>query len=416
MQSARHFIAKLFQFKRYLKVTSFEFTNYNKILHILVKPYKNGCCCNACGRRCKIVGFAKESRSWRDIPIHGIEVWLDYHPREVHCPTHGRVQENIPWAEDQARVTYRFEYALLRFAQQMTQKAGAQLLKIPKSTFSDLLHRIVTRVRSGHKIRGLTVLGVDEIGYCRGHKYATIVYDLERSKVVWIGAGKGSATFEHFLKNHLSEYQRQQIKYACCDMARAYTSVIKRCLTSTTLIIDRFHVVKALNEAMDEVRKDEWRQVGKSKKLALKGLRWILFRNSSTRRKGETRTINKLKRGNNRIYRAWLLKDEFEHFWGYQYVGSARKFLKDWSRRALLSRLEPMRKFVATLREHQEYILPYLETGITNAKGEGINRVLQMVKQRAAGFLNLDAFSDLIYLVIGDLDIPAQIPKRFRTI
>ena len=90
--------------------------------------------------------------------------------------------------------------------------------------------------------------------------------------------------------------------------------------------------------------------------------------------------------------------------------------MKDWSRRALLSRLEPMRKFVATLREHQEYILPYLETGITNAKGEGINRVLQMVKQRAAGFLNLDAFSDLIYLVIGDLDIPAQIPKRFRTI
>ena len=152
MQSATHFIAKLFRFKRYLKVASFEFTNYNKILHILVKQYKNGCCCSTCGRRCKIVGFAKESRSWRDIPIHGIEVWLVYNPREIHCPTHGRLQENIPWAEDQARVTCRFEYALLRFAQQMTQKAGAQLLRIQKSTFSDLLHRIVTRVRSGHKI------------------------------------------------------------------------------------------------------------------------------------------------------------------------------------------------------------------------------------------------------------------------
>lgn len=416
MNNAMQFIAKLFRFKGYLKVVDFKFKNYNKILEILVKPYKNGCRCTKCGRRCKIIGLAKEVRIWRDLPIHGIGVYLVYCPREVQCPTHGRVQENIPWAEGQARVTYRFEYALLRFAQQMTQKAGAELLKIPKSTFSDLLHRLVTRVRNGHKIRGLTVLGVDEIAYCRGHKYATVIYDLERSKVVWIGAGKGSKTLESFLKNHLSEYQRQQIKYACCDMAFAYTSVIKRVLKNTKLIIDRFHVVKALHEAMDEVRKEEWRKVEKSNKVALKGLRWILFRNSSTRHKGQTRTINKLKRSNNRIYRAWLLKDEFEHFWDYNYVGSAKNFLKDWTRRALLSRLEPMRKFVDTLREHQDHILPFLETGITNAKGEGINRVLQMVKQRASGFLNLEAFSDLIYLVIGDLDIPAQIPARFRTV
>jgi len=416
MQSAKHFIVKLFRFKQYLKVTDFEFKDRNKILNIQVKPNKNGCRCSACGRRCKIVGLAKESRSWRDPPIHGIEVYLVYHPREVLCPTHGRLQEEIPWAEAQSRITYRFEYTLLRFAQQMTQKAGAQLLKIPKSTFSNLLHRIVTREREGHRIRGLAVLGVDEIAYCRGHKYATIAYDLDRSKVIWIGAGKGSETLERFLMKHLSAYQRKQIEYACCDMSKAYTSVIKRCLKTATLIIDRFHVVKALNEAMDEVRKDEWRKVEKSKKPFFKGLRWLLFRHSSTRRKGQTKTIMKLKGGNNRIFRAWVLKDEFEHFWTYQYIGSAKKFLKSWTTRALKSRLEPMRKFVATLREHQEHILPFLETGITNAKGEGINRVLQMVKQRASGFANLDAFSDLIYLVIGDLDIPARIPERFRTI
>jgi len=192
MNNAMQFIAKLFRFRGFLKVVDFKFKNYNKILEILVKPYKNGCRCTKCGRRCKIIGLAKEVRIWRDLPIHGIGVYLVDRPREVQCPTHGRVQENIPWAEGQARVTYRFEYALLRFAQQMTQKAGAELLKIPKSTFSDLLHRLVTRVRNGHKIRGLTVLGVDEIAYCRGHKYATVIYDLERSKVVWIGPVKAA--------------------------------------------------------------------------------------------------------------------------------------------------------------------------------------------------------------------------------
>lgn len=416
MRSATHFIAKLFRFKRYLKVADYEFKDHNKSLLIAVKPYKNGARCPECGRRCEIVTRAKERREWRDIPVHGIEIFLVYHPREVKCPTHGRQQEEIPWAAEFFRVTYRFEYALLRFAQQMTQKAAAQLLKIPKSTMSDLLHRIVQRVRSGHKIRGLTVLGVDEIGYCRGHKYATVVYDLDRAKVVWVGAGKGADTFEGFMKQHLSEHQRRQIKYACCDMSKAYIGVIKKWLANATLVIDRFHVVKALNEAMDEVRKEEWRKVEKSKKPFFKGLRWILFRHSSTRKKGQTRAINRLRNANNRIYRAWLLKDEFEHFWDYTYVGSAEKFLNSWSTRALKSRLEPMRKFARTLREHQADILPFIETRLTNATGEGINRVLQMVKQRASGFANLDAFTDLIFLVAGDVDIPAQIPERFRTV
>jgi transposase len=305
---------------------------------------------------------------------------------------------------------------MLRYLQQMTGKAAAGLLNIPKSTLSNLLHRVIKRIRSGHKIRGLTILGVDEISYARGHKYATIAYDLDRSKVIWVGKGKGGETLELFLKTCLSEHQRGKIKYACCDMGQAYIGVIKKCLKNTTLIIDRFHVVKALNEAMDEVRKEEWRKVEKSDKKFLKGLRWILFRNSSTRSKGQTRTANKLRLANNRIYRAWLLKDEFEHFWDYQYKGSAIKFLKSWTTRALKSRLEPMRKFVKTFRGLQEHILPFLETGITNAKGEGINRILQMVKGRASGFANLGAFSDLIFLVIGDLDIPAQIPKKFQTI
>ena len=325
------------------------------------------------------------------------------------------MQEEIPWAESRSRVTYRFEYAIVRFCREMTQKAAAELLKIPKSTISDLLHRIVGRAREHHRIRGLKVLGVDEISYSHGHKYATIVYDLQKSKVIWVGKGKGSDTFTKFIKT-LSDYQRNQIRYACCDMAKAYISVIKIHLKKTTLIIDRFHIVKALNEAMDEVRKEEWRQLPKGDRLFLKGVRWILFKRSSSRDKDETQMITRLKKSNNRIYRAWLLKEEFEHFWDYIYTGSATKFLKSWTRRALLSRLEPIRDFVKTLRAHQEHIIPFIETGITNATAEGINRLLQMVKNRASGFLNLNAFTDLIFLVVGDVDVAAHIPAKFHTV
>lgn len=414
--STAKFICKLFRFKNILKVVDVRFTDYNRRLIIVVKPHKNGCRCPKCDKRGKIVCHTKVFREWKDIPVCGITVVLCYAPKEIICPTHGRVQEDIPWAGMFARVTQRFEYAVLRFGQQMTQKAAAERLQIPKSTFSDLVHSIITRERADHKIRDLTLMGVDEISYGKGHKYATIIYDLKRAKVVWVGAGKGSETLELFLKTKLSEYQRTKIRFACCDMSKAYISTIEKKLNKTTLVIDRFHIVKALNAAMDEVRKQEWRKVSKAKRLALKGIRWILFRHSSTRTKAHTRMIKSLRRGNNRIYRAWLLKDEFEHFWGYSYTGSAENFLKKWSTRALKSKLDPLRKFVQTLREHQQYILPYIETHLTNAKGEGINRILKIVKNRASGFKSLEPFSDMIYLTIGDLDIPGQFPPRFRSI
>lgn len=412
-----HFIAKLFRFKRYLKVVDYAFEDNGKTLKIIVKPYKNGCRCPECQRRCKIVGYVMgEAREWLDIPVHGITVMLVFLPREIVCPTHGRRQEEIPWAEAFARVTYRLEYAIVRYAQEMTQKAAAALLKIPRSTFSDLLHRIIERVRDGHRIRGLTVVGVDEIAYCRGHKYATIVYDLKRAKVVWVGRGKGKETLEHFMETKLTENQRQRVCLASCDMSQAYIATLERYLVNATIVLDRFHIVKALNEALDEVRKEEWRRVSGDDKLYFKGLRWLLLRGSGTRTKSQTRVINQLRRSNSRIFRAWVLKDEFESFWDYTYRGSAEKFLRSWMTRTLKSRIDPLRRFVETLRRHEHRIMPFIETGLTNAKGEGINRVLQMIKARACGFGTLEAFTDLINLVAGDVDIPAGIPGKFHTV
>jgi len=412
--SASKFVAKLLRFKRYLKVVSVEMTNYGKRLDVFVKPYKNGGRCTECGRRGKIVK-SLAPRAWRDTPIHDIEVWLHYRPREIRCDTHGRMQEAIPWADSYSRYTYRFEYAVARYAQSMSQKIAARLLGIAKSSFSDLLHRIINRSRSNHKVRGLRVIGVDEISYLKGKKYATVVYDLERSVVVWIGKGKAKKTLQEFLDNKLSEHQRNQIKAACCDMARGYVNALTEKLPNARLTIDKFHVVKALNEAVDEVRKQAWRNLDKDQRKSIKGLRWLLFYNSTNRSKADSRALNALRKSNNQIYRAWLLKDEFEHFWEYAYAGSAEKFLKKWCTRALKSRIEPIRQFVFTLRRYKDHILSFITTGVTNAVAEGINRILRMVKNRASGFRNLNAFADVIYLAVGDVDIPNSIPQRFRT-
>jgi transposase len=399
-----------------LMIISIVFQERSKKLLLYVKPYKNGCRCPHCGNRGTIRRILSKPRKWRDVTVCGWTVYFLYAPKEIVCRTHGRVQEEIPWAGPYARITYRLEYRVLVYAQLMTQKAAAQLLQMANSTFSDILHRTIERTRDGHRIRGLKAIGIDEVSYRKGHKYVTVVYDLERSCVVWVGEGKKRSTIDSFFNNILSDYQKKHIQWACCDMSETFIGAIKAHCPNAKLVLDRFHIVKALAEAVDEIRKEQWREISKDERQALKGLRWILFKHPSNRTVEDKRLLELIRKSNNRIYRASVLKDEFDHFWDYKSETAARRFLKNWSTAGLRSRLEPIRKFVLTLRKHTENIITFIPTRLTNATSEGINRIIRMLKNRASGFCNVSSFIDMIYLLVGDVDIPAQIPKEFHVI
>ena len=408
------FIRKLLKLKG-LFVTDFQVRFREKAINLWIKTHKNGCLCPKCKRRGRIIRKMDGYRVWRDIPICGwVLFW--YCPREIECRSHGRIQEDIPWADLYARVTFRFEYVMLVYCQLMPQKAAAKILHIPKSTLSDILHRTITRIRKGHRIRGLKTIGIDEISYCKGHKYATVVYDLDRSCVLWVGPGKGRETIDKFFIEQLSDYQKGQITWACCDMSQTYIGAIEQHCPNATLFLDRFHIVKALNNAVDEVRKEQWREASIDERKALKGLRWLLFKHSSNRSKKDSSILNALRKGNRRIHRAWVLKDEFEHFWEYNAPWAAKRFLKRWTTTALKSRLEPIRDFVKMLRKQMHRIISFVESKLTNAMAEGLNRIIRIVKNRASGYRSLPAFIDMIFLSVGELEIPAQIPSKFRTL
>jgi len=408
-------VSKLLKFKGFKAVNVWFEGKGGGDLVVAVKPHKNGCRCPQCGRRGKIVCIMPPRR-WRDVRVCGRTVWLLHAPREIRCPTHGRRVEEPPWAAPGARVTYRLEYLLLRCCQAMPQNAAAEMLGMPCSTLSDILHRVINRVRQGHSIRDLKTIGIDEISYAKGHKYATLVYDLDRSCVVWVGRGKARQTIDQFFEQALSPYQKAKIKWACCDMSETFIGALQQHCPNALLVLDRFHVVKALNDAVDEVRKEQWRETCGEDRKALKGLRWLLYRHSSTRSREDTLTLQALEKANRRIYRAWRLKDEFEQLWDYKAPWAAKRFLKTWTTAAMRSRLEPLKKFVRTVRKHADGILAFVETHLTNAVAEGLNRIARMVKNRASGFRDLNPFADMIFLCGGDVDIPAQIPPRFRTL
>ena len=213
----------------------------------------------------------------------------------------------------------------------------------------------------------------------------------------------------------LSNYQKKQIEWACCDMSETYIGAIRAHCPKAKLVLDRFHIVKALSNAMDQVRKQEWRQATGAEKKALKGLRWVLFKHPANRTPEDKRILTMIRKSNRRVFRASVLKDEFDLFWDYKAEWAARRFLKTWCTAALKSRLQPIRDFVTTLRKHTENIITFIQSRLTNATAEGLNRIIRIIKNRASGFRTVEAFIDLIYLTIGDVDIPAQVPARFRT-
>ena len=298
-----------------LKITHFRCMHRDTELRLAVKPYKNGCRCPACGRRGRIVHQTTEQRRWEDIALMGLRIVLWYAPKEIQCPTHGRVQEEIPWAPAYARVTFRLEWRLCTLCQIMTQKAAAEILRMPTSTLSNLLHRVITRVRDGHTIRGLTTLGVDEISYCKGRKFATLVYDLNRARVLWVGRGKGRDTIDRFFNDWLSRGQKARVAWACCDMSPAYIGANHASLPPC----DARHRPLPSRQSAEpgRGRRPQGTVAGARHAGAEgdQGLRWLLSRHSRHRTKGHTRFLNSLRHSNRRIHRAWVLKDEFEHFW-----------------------------------------------------------------------------------------------------
>jgi transposase len=415
--STNKLLLSLLGFKNLL-ITGHELLPRKGVLWLAVKPHKNGACCPKCGRRGKLLkrsskGAERDPRTWRDLPVGGLSVAITYRPREIICQTHGRIQEDIPWAAPHSRSTLRTDFQVLRHCKVMTQKEAASQLGLPASTLAEMLHRCVKRYRKGHKLRGLKNLGIDEISYKRGHRYLTIVYDLDRRQVVWVGKGKGRKTIDYFFNEVMSAGQRKRVQTACCDMSRTYIGAIEDHLPEALLVIDRFHVIKELNNAVDETRKEVWRTASKAERKGLKGLRFILLKNRKNRTRREHKIMAEITRTQRQVARACELKDELAHFWTYSYIGSAEKFLKGWKKRAKLSRIEPLKKFARTLENHWEGVMASM-TGITNAVAEGLNRVIRMTKNRASGYRSTDNFANMIYLIIGDLDLPEQIPAINR--
>lgn len=360
--------------------------------------------CSGCGRKMPGYDTLKE-RSWRHVPCWGIKVRLVYQPRRVECTGCGIKVEAIPWNRGKSSLTLPLMIVLATFAKRLPWEDVARLFGLHWNTVKAAVTYVVDYGLQHRDLTEVIYIGIDELSRRRGHTYVTMVYDLARGCLLWVGDGRQKETLEQFFAEWGPE-RCKALRGICCDMWEPYADVIRELAPNATLVFDKFHIVKHLMDAVDEVRRQEIAEKNQQHKDLVKGTRYIWLKNPWNLTDKQKVRLGELERLNLKINRAYLLKEQFRHCWDYIYPANARKFLKQWFWWATHSRLKPMRDFAWLLRRHEKGILNYFKLKITGGRVEGLNRKAKVVSQRCYGFRTFETFRLALYHALGDLPFP----------
>lgn len=386
-------------------------------IRVSVRPRKGSPpICSSCGRPGTTYDHLPE-RSFDMVPLWSLAVLLVYSMRRVDCQHCRRViVEQVPWSVGgKSRLTTAFAHHLAGWARLLSWKEVARRCG---SCWDSVAHAVEWAVEYGLKHRSLdevNAIGVDEIQYHKGHRYLTLVYQIDagRRRLLWIGKERTQATFHGFF-DLLGEARSQAIRFVCSDMWRAYLNVIAQRAPQALNILDRFHIAQKLSDAVDQTRRDEVSRLRINGKPAyLKKSRWLwLKRKSNLTGNGRSR-LRDLLGINLTTVKAYLFKEAFDHLWSYTSPTWAGKFLDGWCRDVMRHRSLPnLKKVAKTLRAHRELILNYFHAKqgghgtFSSGVVEGFNNKAKLCIRKSYGFRSDRLREVALYHALGNLPEP----------
>lgn len=362
--------------------------------------------CPECGRSAGGYDHSEE-RVWRHLDTCQFQTQLHARAPRVRCTEHGVRQVKVPWAEPGSRFTMLFERWIIDVLQECQTVSGVcVLLGISWDEGQAVMERAVRRGKLRKAADPIRHIGVDEKAFRKGHSYMTVVCDLERSTVEYVAEDRTTQSLAGYFQS-LTDEQRQSVEAVAMDMWEPYVKATHENLpmAGEKIVFDRFHVMGHMNKAVDTVRKQEHRQLKQEGDESLKGSKYLWLyaqENVPDKRREEFET---LKGQVVRTSRAWAIKEMLRELWEYRCVGWARRFFNKWFGWARRSRLSPVLKAAATIKNHLENILTYCKHPITNGVAEGLNSKIMTIKRKACGYRNKENFKNAIYFFCGGLDL-----------
>jgi transposase len=370
--------------------------------------------CPACGRALSCYDHAEE-RTWRHLDTCQYQTHLHARIPRVNCPEHGVKQVDVPWAGKHSRFTLLLERLVIDtlLASQSVSRT-ATLTGVSWDQAQAVMQRAVERGR-GRKAEDANAepierIGVDEKAFRKGHRYITVVCDLDGGTVEHVAEDRKVESLGEYYDT-LSDDQKQAIRCVAMDMWPAYIRATHDHLPDTDLpgadkiVFDRFHVMKLATEAVDRVRRAEHKTLRQAGESTLTGTKYLWLWSEDNMPEHRAEQFEQLKTLNLKTSRAWAIKETLRDLWEYVYRGPARKFFARWFGWARRSQLKPIRQLAATLRDHLDGILAYCKHRVTNGVTEGINSTIMTIKRLAGGYRNIDNFKTAIYFHCGGLDL-----------
>jgi transposase len=356
--------------------------------------------CPVCGRE-GCPAYDTERHSWRHLNFFQYEAYLTARVPRVSCGDCGIKTVEVPWTRSGSGFTLLFEALIMMLAKAMPVKSIANLVKEHDTRIWRVLNHYVHESRQGADFSAVTEVGVDETSSKRGHNYVSVFVDMQTPKVLFATEGKDVSTLERFktdLEAHHGDPSR--IQEVCCDMSPAFISGVEKHFPEAQLTFDKFHVLKIINEGVDEVRRQE-QQI----RPELKRTRYLWLKNPGNLKENQAATLAALqvKNLNLKTVRAYHIRLNFQEFWN-QPLQEAEAFLKKWYYWATHSRLEPIKKAAYTIKRHWDGILRWFTSKINNGILEGINSLIQAAKAKARGYRTTKNLITMIYLIGGKLE------------
>lgn len=373
--------------------------------------------CSGCGRKAAAYDASSKARLFQFVPVWGFQCYLRYPMRRADCPTCGVKIERVPWAEGKSPLCSAYEQFLARWARRLSWKQVAESFRASWDSVYRSVSRAVAYGLERRDLEGIEAIGVDEWCKGRGHDYVTLVYQIDagRRRLLHIAEKRTVGSLLGFF-SMLGERRAASVRYVCSDMWKPYLKVIAEKLPQAIHILDRFHIVANLNKALSEIRAAEARRLSaQGYPETLKHTKFCFAKNPENLTDTQKAKLDDVLKLDLKSVKAYLLKESFQMLWRYSSPRWARWYLRKWCFRAARSKLDPIKKFVKSVRRHEDLIVNYFEAKKALSSGivEGMNRNVNLATRKAYGFRTYKALEVCLYHNLGNLPEPGLTHEFF---
>lgn len=379
-------LKNLYQFKGF-KFQQSEVEN-DSIIIVLKRTSETGIC-PCCNRKCRYI-HKRRTHKIRDLDIASSKTYIEFVRYDIDCRCGYTGVENLDFCEEYSRYTTRFEEKVVILCTKMCIKDVSKEMRIGWEATKNIDKKNARKYILDFDYINPKKIGVDEIAYEKGHKYLTVVRDIDLGKVIWVGNARKKETLDEFFRK-LGIIKCMDIRLAVCDMWDPYIASIRE-NTSASIVFDKFHIAKVINDVVDTVRKKEFAKADKIEKKQMKKKRFLILSRQKRLDDKKRETLFDLLDVNKNLYATYILKEQALDIFDEEDEFKATERLDKWIKNVLKSGIE---EFIPVLNRIKGYlygILNYFKYKLTNAQSEGFNNKINVIKRKAYGFRDLEYF------------------------